>query len=174
MFFNGGLLPTYYLIRSLNLINNVLVMIVPIAMSAFNVVLFRTFFNSHPVELRESASLDGAGHFKTLLFIILPISKALLATFALFGMVQRWNDYIQALLYLNDPDKMPIQIMLRTMLVQMDFRGIEDIDRLRAGVVAPRSLRSAMIIITILPIMCVYPFLQKHFTKGIMVGSLKS
>lgn len=176
MFFGGGLLPSYYLIKSVGLMNNPLVMIIPGAISAYNVIIFRTFFTNIPNELQESAFMDGAGHFTVLFRIILPVSTPLLATFALFNMVGKWNDYMTALLYLDKESLMPIQMLLRKMLIKTEVSNdLHTMELLREfNKVTSRSAKCAAVIITILPIMCVYPFMQKHFAKGIMVGSLKS
>jgi len=175
MFFSGGLVPYYFVIRALGMLNTIWVMIIPGAVAAWNVVIFRTFFSSIPADLRESAYIDGAGHFTVLFMIIIPVSKPLLATFALFGLVGKWNDFFTALMFLRSNALMPMQMLLRRMLVLMDFREADNRDlQLIYSAVTSRTMKCAAVIITILPIMCVYPFLQKYFTKGILVGSLKS
>ena len=173
MFFGGGLIPYYFVIRALGMFDTIWVMIVPGTIYAYNVVIFRTFFNSIPAELRESAFMDGAGHFRVLFRIILPVSKPLLATFALFSLVGKWNDFFTALTFMRSSNLMPMQILLRKMLVLADFREGNDILFLKSAVTS-RSVKCTAVIITILPIICVYPFLQKYFAKGMMVGSLKS
>lgn len=175
IFFGGGLIPTYFVIRALGMIDTIWVMIIPGAIGAYNVIIFRTFFASIPAELRESAHLDGAGHFRVLFGIILPVSKPLIATFALISLVGKWNDFLTPLIFLRDTNLMPMQILLRKMLVLMDFRDADNrILQIMFPSVTSRSMKSAAAIMTILPIMCVYPFLQKYFAKGIMIGSLKS
>ncbi|GLX66704.1 carbohydrate ABC transporter permease [Paenibacillus glycanilyticus] len=180
MFFGGGLIPTYLLMRSMHLLDTVWVMILPGAIGAYNVFLFRTFFMNIPSELRESALMDGANDPVVLFRIILPLSKALLATFALFGLVGSWNSWFEALVYLQDQDKYPLQMVLRNYLFTLDTNAIAG--RVGAGNVAinqagdsldPQAVRMSVIIITMFPIMCIYPFFQKHFTKGILVGSIK-
>lgn len=180
MFFGGGLIPTYLLMRSMHLLDTVWVMILPGAIGAYNVFLFRTFFLNIPSELKESALMDGANELVVLFRIILPLSKALLATFALFGLVGSWNSWFEALVYLQDQDKYPLQMVLRNYLFTLDTNAIAG--RVGAGNVAinqagdsldPQAIRMSVIIITMFPIMCIYPFFQKHFTKGVLVGSIK-
>ena len=175
MFFSGGLVPYYFLIGALGMMNTIWVMIIPGAVYAYNVIIFRTFFANIPGEIRESAYIDGAGHFNILFRIVLPISKPLLATFALFTMVAKWNDFFTPLLFIRSDALMPMQIFLRKMLVLLDFRDAQNRDlQMMYSAISSRSMKSAAVIITIIPIMCVYPFLQKHFAKGIMVGALKA
>ncbi|MBB3127962.1 putative aldouronate transport system permease protein [Paenibacillus rhizosphaerae] len=180
MFFSGGLIPTYLLMRSLHLLDTVWVMILPGAVGAYNVFLFRTFFSNVPAELKESAVMDGANDVVVLFRIVLPLSKALLATFALFGLVGSWNSWFEALIYLKDQDKYPLQMILRNYLFALDTNAIQG--RVGAGNVAinssgstldPKAIRMSVIIITMFPIMAIYPFFQKHFTKGVLVGAIK-
>ncbi|MGN7360489.1 carbohydrate ABC transporter permease [Paenibacillus sp. SAF-054] len=180
MFFGGGLIPTYLLMRSLHLLDTVWVMILPGAISAYNVFLFRTFFLNIPSELKDSAYIDGANDLVVLFRIILPLSKALFATFALFGLVGSWNSWFEALIYLRNQDMYPLQMVLRNYLFTLDTTAIQG--RVGGGAVAinapgetldPKAVRMSVIIITMFPIMCIYPIFQKHFTKGIFVGSIK-
>lgn len=174
MFFGGGLLPSFFINRALGMIDNPLVMILPGAVSGFAVILFRTFFKNLPNELRESAYIDGAGHYRTLFQIILPCSKALLATVALWNIVGTWNSWFPAVLYFRNNDLNPIQIYLRRLLILFDFQDTQNIDlRAMHTLVTNRTLRSAAVIITIFPVLCIYPFMQKHFAKGVMIGSVK-
>ena len=141
--------------------------------------MFVNFFKGIPDSLRESATIDGAGHLRILFSIVLPLSKALLATIALFTIVGFWNDYFSAMLYLDSTSKMPIQIFLRKILVNMELNeGLAkdtDMSRLMDMINAnPRTVKAATTIVTILPILCVYPFLQKYFTKGMMLGAVKA
>ena len=179
MFFGGGMIPSYLNIRNLHMINTIWAMILPGAISAWNVIMFVNFFKGIPDSLRESATIDGAGHLRILFSIVLPLSKALLATIALFTIVGFWNDYFSAMLYLDSTSKMPIQIFLRKILVNMELNeGIAkdtDMSRLMDMINAnPRTVKAATTIVTILPILCVYPFLQKYFTKGMMLGAVKA
>ena len=175
MFFGGGLIPYYFVVRALGMIDTVWVMIIPGAIGAYNVIIFRTFFNDIPAALRESAYIDGAGHYTILFRILIPTSKPLLATFALFCMVGKWNDFFTALLFIRNDELLPIQMLLRKMLVLIDYVDFKNHEmREMFSAINSRTIKFAAVIITILPIMCVYPFLQKYFTKGMMVGSLKS
>ena len=174
MFFGGGLVPSYLNIQMLGMRDTIWAMILPGAISAYNVVVFRTFFKGIPDSLAESATIDGAGHFRVLFSIILPLSKALLATFTLFSVVGYWNDYMSALLYLDSESKFPIQLFLRKILNSMRMDDIADYSLLtQLQRVNTSTVQNAAIIITIVPILCVYPFLQKHFAKGVLIGSVK-
>ena len=174
MFFSGGLVPYYLLVLSLGLVDTMWALVLPNAIVAWNVIIFRTFFRTVPGSLRESAHIDGAGHFLVLFRIVLPISKPLLATFVLFSLVGYWNDYFWALIFLRDQDKQPIQLFLRRILILVDLAGLQDTSALQIFTnLSSRTMKAAALIITITPILCVYPFLQKYFTKGLLVGSLK-
>lgn len=175
MFFSGGLLPYYFLISGMGWRNTVWVMLIPGAVSAFTVIIFRTFFKNVPHSLREAAYIDGAGHYRVLLQIMIPVSKPLLATFALFGMVGKWNDWFTPFLFFTKDALMPIQSYLREVLVtQIGLENQYNIMHMEAANVLSLNLKTAIVIITIAPILCVYPFLQKYFASGIMVGSIKA
>ena len=175
MFFGGGLIPYYVTIMQLGMINTFWVMVIPGAISAYNVIVFKTLFMSIPEALRESASLDGAGHVRILFQIVLPLSKAVLATFALFSIVGYWNDYMTALLYLRDDTKYPIQLLMRRLLVLMDYKDASTAQMLKDfQKISTRTTKAAATIITVVPVLCVYPFMQKHFAKGVLVGSIKA
>ncbi len=175
MFFGGGLIPYYVTIMRLKLIDTFWVMVIPGAISAYNVIVFKTFFMSIPESLKESAFLDGAGHLRVLFSIVLPLSKAVLATFALFSIVGYWNDYLTALLYLRDDRKYPIQLLIRRLLVLMDYKDASTAQLLKDfRSISSRTTKAAATIITVVPILCVYPFMQKYFAKGVLVGSIKA
>ena len=175
MFFGGGLIPYYVTIMQLGMIDSFWVMVIPGAISAYNVIVFKTFFMSIPESLRESAGLDGAGHFRILFQIILPLSKAVIATFALFSIVGYWNDYMTALLYLRNDTKYPIQLLMRRLLVLMDYKDASTAQLLKDyRAISSRTTKAAATIITVVPVLCVYPFMQKHFAKGVLVGSIKA
>lgn len=176
MFISGGTIPTYILMQNLHLINNRLVMIIPFAVGAYNVILFRTFFQGIDSGIRESAYMDGAGEFRILFQIILPLSKAILATIALFTMVGKWNEWFNALIYLNESVKYPLQMVLRKLIFMP--QGYDSVDpalaqMFRDKALVPQSLQMATIVVITIPILCVYPFVQKHFAKGVFVGSIK-
>ena len=177
LWFSGGMIPTFLVVQSVGLFNTLGALIWPTAISTFHVIIMRTFFKQLPAELEESALIDGCNEIQTLFRIILPLSKPLLATIALWIAVFRWNDFTQPLLYLFNRDLFPLQVVLREIVLnnQAEAYGlnagalIEDLDRN----VITRSLQYAVIIFTTLPIMMIYPFLQKYFTKGVLLGSVK-
>lgn len=172
MFFSGGMVPTYLNIKRLNLMDTIWAMILP-GISAYNVMIYKTFFKQIPESLKDAAKVDGAGHVRILFTIILPLSKPLLATMALFSIVGHWNGYLNAVLYLSDHNKYPIQMLLRSLMVTLDLSeqsfGMMA-DRLQT---TSRSVRGAAAVVTMAPILCVYPFMQKYFAKGVMIGSVK-
>ena len=175
MLFSGGLIPSYYLISSLGMRNTVWVMLIPGAVGAYDTIVFRTFFKGVPDSLREAAYIDGAGHYRVLFSIMIPLSKPLLATFGLFGLVGRWNDWFTPFLYLTKTNLKPMALYLRSTLVaaetqSADFSAMFDIYKN----IKVENVRCAAVLITIIPIMCVYPFLQKYFAKGTMVGAVKA
>jgi len=175
MVFSGGLIPQFLLIRDLQMFNTMWAVVLPVAMSAFNIIIFRTFFQDIPRELRESAYLDGANDFGILLRIYIPLSKALLATFALFGAVMFWNMWFEPMIYLNNESSHPIQLLLRRMTIELkDYTDVGGLQRfIDTYNLNPKNIRMASIIVTILPILFVYPLLQKHFVSGMMIGSVK-
>lgn len=170
MLFSGGIIPTYILVKSLGLINSLWSLILPTAISAFNVIVMMSFFKGLPVELEDSAMIDGANPIRTFFAIIMPLSKPVLATIALWEAVGIWNNYMQALMYLNDKSKYTLPLMLRDVIngqVTAQMTG-----ELTGSSV--ESVVAATIIVALVPIVCVYPFLQKYFVKGVMIGSIKS
>ncbi len=173
MFVYGGMIPTFLVIRSLHIIDTLWAMVLPGALSAYNIMIFRSFFQGIPDSLHESAYIDGANDWRVLFSIILPLSKPVLATIALFTMVRHWNSFFNALLYLNSPDKYPLQMILRNILIgaeQLDKdSGFEDFAKRSVT----EALKAASIIITTLPVICIYPFIQRYFVKGVMIGSVK-
>lgn len=176
MFFSGGMVPTYLLIRDLGFINNVLVMIIPFSVTAFNVILFRTFFTGILGELREAAIIDGASEVFVLFKMYFPLSKAIFATIGLFTLVAKWNDWFSALLYLNSESMYPVQMILRKIIftqVSMTYMNNQIATMLSQRKITGENIIMATIIITILPITCVYPFMQKYFVKGVFVGTIK-
>jgi putative aldouronate transport system permease protein len=177
MFFGGGLIPFYLTVKELGLIDNYLVMILPSAINTFYIWIMLSFFRQFPVALEESAKIDGAGDFTILVRIVVPTSLPVIASISLFYAVDRWNDWYIPMLFLSDVDKYPLQLMLRNMLTNIDQilsmnAGVSAIDQSKIRI--PRdSLKMAAIVITCVPIMLVYPFLQKYFAKGVMIGSIK-
>ncbi|WP_336775659.1 carbohydrate ABC transporter permease [Paenibacillus sp. MMO-58] len=177
MFFSGGLIPSYLLARSLHLLDTYWIIIIPGCVSAFNVFLFRSFYQTIPADLRESAVIDGANEIQILIKIILPLSKPLLATFALFGIVGSWNSWFEALVYLQDESKYPLQLILRKYLFSISFdsgTGTEVMQAMLSQMnISPKNIQMAIVVIAMFPIMVIYPFLQKYFVKGVMIGAVK-
>lgn len=176
MLFSGGMIPGYLLIYSLGLIDSRLAMIIPGALSAWYVIIARTFFRTTvPDELYEAALLDGCSDIKFLLKIVLPISKAIVAVLILFYAVSKWNSYMAALLYLRTPGKYPLQLILRSILIlsQIQAEMLQDLEEIafRQGLEA--LLKYSLIVVASAPMLILYPFIQKHFVKGMMIGSLK-
>ncbi len=175
MLFSGGLIPSFMLIKALGLYNNIWVMIIPGAVSAWNMILMRNFFSQIPESLEESAMLDGATPLEILVKIILPLSMPIIATIGLFYAVGHWNAWFDASIYINDTKKLPVQVFMRNVILSMSSKELDGAVLNEVAGVKPtaETLKSAVIIITTLPILCVYPFIQKYFVKGIMVGSIK-
>ena len=177
MFFGGGMVPTYLLLKDLHMLNTLWVIVLPGCVSAYTVFVFRTFFQGLPGDLRESAYIDGANDLYIWFKITIPLSKPLLATYALFTIVGCWNSWFNALLYLQDESRYPIQMFLRKMVVDGSinsmYQGTEIGALLSSGKVNPRNMQMAVIVLTMLPILCIYPFVQKYFVKGVMIGAIK-
>jgi putative aldouronate transport system permease protein len=173
MFIGGGLIPSYLNIRSLRLLNTLWVLILPFAISTWNMLLLRNFMMAIPLELTEAARIDGCGEVRLLVQIILPLSLPILATLALFYGVARWNEYSGAIIYNSRQNLQTIQVIIRHMY-DTSLARIEGVDQDALAMLPPlETIRAATIIFTTMPILCVYPFLQKYFAQGIMVGSLK-
>lgn len=176
MLFDAGMIPYYLTIKELGLIDSIWVMVLPMAVNAYNVILLRNYFEGIPPDLEESARLDGANDVQILAHIILPVCKPILATVALFYAVDKWNEWWHSFMFIVSPDKKPLQLMLREILFNYSQMMSSSVGRAIAASRRPmygRSLQMAIVVIASVPIMCVYPFLQKHFTKGIMIGSVK-
>jgi putative aldouronate transport system permease protein len=170
--FNGGLIPTYLVVLDTGLIDSIWSLILPGAVPLFNVILMQNFMKALPDEIRESASIDGAGQWQILLRIILPLCQVSIATISLFIVVGNWNAWYDGMLYINTNSKFPLQTYLRTVVVLPDISQVSNIMEL-ARQVAAGGADAAKIFLAILPIMLVYPFAQKHFVKGIVLGSVK-
>lgn len=173
MFFNAGMVPNFLLIRMLGLYDNRLVMIIPGAISVYNMIIARTFFSGLPASLEESASLDGANHATILLRIIMPISMPVIAVLTLFYAVGHWNTYFTALLYLPTQSKQPLQMFLVRLLVQNLQLMADGVGDALQQAVAAMQIKYATIIVVIFPILLVYPLLQRYFVQGVMVGAIK-
>ncbi|MEC6746983.1 carbohydrate ABC transporter permease [Marinilactibacillus sp. XAAS-LB27] len=171
MLFSGGMIPTYLIVEQLGLINSYWALILPGAINPFNLIIIKNFFQHFSAELEESAKIDGATELQIFWRIVLPLSKPIIATFALFYAVAIWNDFMGPLLYMHDTSKWTLQLLLRQVTISSDPNALGQMD---PDFVPPEEgLKLAIIVIATFPIMCIYPFLQKHFAKGIMIGSVK-
>jgi len=170
MYFSGGLIPGYLLIKDLGMINSRLSLILPGAVSTFNLMIMITGFEGIPESLEESARIDGAGDWTILFRIIMPLAKPTIMVILLYYAVGHWNAWFHAMIYLRDADKMPLQIFLRDILTRSQLGAmtgqtdVEDVGQ---------TIKYATIIVSTVPILCVYPFIQKHFVKGVMIGAVK-
>lgn len=173
MLFNGGMIPSFLLIKDLGLYNTRLALIIPGAIGVYNMIIARTFFASIPDSLEESAAIDGANDIIVLFKIVIPISKPIMAVLTLFYAVGHWNTYFNALLYVPDLNLQPLQMYLVRLLVQNQQLMNEGSSDALQQAVAAMQTKYATIIVVIVPILCVYPFLQKYFVQGVMIGALK-
>nr|WP_054955503.1 carbohydrate ABC transporter permease [Paenibacillus dakarensis] len=172
MLFSGGLIPTYLLMQNLNLVNTLGVLFLPAMVNVFNMLIIKNYFEGLPDSLEESAKLDGAGNIRILIHIMLPLSLPVMATIALFFAVAFWNDFFAAMIYITNPELKPLQLYLKELIVSSSG------DFLRNNIDAainttPQSIQASSILLATLPILLVYPFLQKYFVKGVLVGSVK-
>lgn len=172
MFFNGGLIPNYVLISSLGLTNSLWAIVLPNAISVFNLLVMKAFFENLPAELEEAAQIDGLSTYGILLRIVLPLSKAVIATMVLFYAVTFWNSWFQAFLYLNQQELFPVTIYLRNLIA-----GASTASSLGSGsgdlAQVASNIKAVTMVLTVLPILCVYPFIQRYFVSGVMLGSVK-
>ncbi|MEC0204541.1 carbohydrate ABC transporter permease [Paenibacillus lautus] len=174
MLFGGGMIPTYLVVKELQLLDSLWALMLPGAISAFNLIIVKNFFQEIPKEIEEAGRIDGCSELGLLGRIVLPLSMPVLATFTLFYAVGHWNDFFSALLYINDPEKWPLQVMLRQ-IVLLSQAAAGDLNSMDPNFVKPpdQSIKMAVIVVGTIPILCVYPFLQKHFAKGVLLGSVK-
>ncbi len=175
MFFNGGMIPTYLVIRNLGMLNTPWAIILPGAVGVWNIILTRTFFKGVPNELKEAAQIDGASDLKIFLSVILPLSKPIIFVIALFAFIGQWNSYFNAMIYLDDRSLYPLQLVLREILVQNEVPPGMIADQLARAEMQriAEMIKYSSIVVASLPLMVMYPFFQKYFEKGVMVGSLK-
>ncbi len=172
MYFSGGLIPLYMVVKSLGLLDTRFAMILPGAVSTYNLIIAISYFKSMPYELEEAAKIDGANDYLILFKIMVPLAKPIIAVIALYYMVAIWNNYFSALIYLSDRDLFPLQLVLREILIQNDTASIaaSQSDAMQAYA---ENVKYATIVVSTVPILCVYPFLQKYFVKGVMIGAVK-
>lgn len=176
MFFSGGLIPTYILVKNLGMLNTVWALVIPNAVGVWNIIIARTFFQATiPKEMLEAAIVDGCTNRKFFVSVVLPLSTSLIAVMVLFYSVGHWNSYFNALIYLKDKEMYPLQLVLREILVQnsMEIGTVNDRALMEQRQLLAESIKYAAIIIASIPVLILYPFLQKYFVKGIMIGSIK-
>lgn len=172
MFFQGGLIPSFLLLRDLHLLDSMWALLLPSAVSAFNLILLRNFFKSVPQSLEESAKIDGGGHWTILFKIFIPLSLPAIATLSLFYAVMHWNTYFDAVMYISNAELNPLQVYLRNMIV-LSESNIELTNNTGLFLVSPETLKAAAIIASVIPMIIIYPFVQRFFAKGVMLGALK-
>ena len=173
MFVSGGLVPSYLLVKNIGILNTRWAILLPTAINVFNLIMTRTYFLTIPDSLEEAAKIDGAGHWRILANVMLPLSTPILAVIGLYYMVGHWNSWFNAMIYLKDRDTWPLQLILREILILNESGSMMEntftIDKLPIA----ENIKYAVIIVATVPILCVYPFLQKYFAKGVMVGAIK-
>lgn len=172
MLFGGGMIPTFLLVKALGLLNSFWSLLLPGAISVFNLILLKNFFQQMPEGLEESAKIDGANDLVILFRLVLPLSLPAIATFSLFYAVGHWNTFMPAVLYINDAAKWPIQVLLRN-IVMLSQSWLDNPEAAAEQASMTETVKMAVITVATVPILCVYPFLQKHFAKGVMLGSVK-
>jgi putative aldouronate transport system permease protein len=175
MFFGGGLIPTYFVIRDLGMLNSIWAIILPGAVNVWFIILARTYFKAVPNELKEAARIDGASDLKIFFSIILPLSKPIIFVLALYAFIGQWNAYFDAMIYLDDRELHPLQLVLRSILIQNEVQPgmVADVEARNELMRISEMIRYSSIVIASLPLLIMYPFFQKYFEKGVMVGSLK-
>jgi putative aldouronate transport system permease protein len=175
MFFSGGLIPTYLLVKDLGMVNTIWALLIPGAIATYNLIVMRSFFlTSIPFELQESAWMDGCSNWKLLLRIVLPLSKPIIAVMLLFYGVGHWNAYFNAMIYLRDRELFPLQLIIREILIlnQSEDMGLEGVG-MSERVLMAESIKYSVIIVSSLPVLMIYPFIQRYFVKGLLIGSIK-
>ncbi|RTE11782.1 carbohydrate ABC transporter permease [Paenibacillus whitsoniae] len=168
LLFNGGVVPTYLVVKATGLINSLWSLIVPSLVWSFNLLIMKTFFENLPDSLDEAARIDGAGELRILSQIVLPLSLPIMATIGLFYAVGHWNEFFQAIMYVNDTSKFPLQVVLKTILINSMLPPMDI-----TSVLPTQSLQMAAVVLSALPIIVVYPFIQKYFTQGVLLGGIK-
>lgn len=174
MFFSGGIIPTYLLVKSLGLTNTIWALMIPNAIATYNLIVMRTYFQTNiPDELLESAEIDGCSNMRTFISIVLPLAKPIVAVMVLFYGVAHWNAFFNALIYIRNSKLYPLQVFLRDILLQNKFTNDFDNIGSEKAIFAAEGIKYALIIVASVPVLLLYPFVQKYFVKGIMVGALK-
>ncbi|KQX48523.1 MULTISPECIES: carbohydrate ABC transporter permease [unclassified Paenibacillus] len=174
MFFSGGLIPSYLLVKNLGMVDTMWALVIPGAIATYNLIVMRTYFQSNiPWEIQEAAHIDGCSNWKLLTHVILPLSKPILAVMILFYAVGHWNSFFNALIYIRSKEMYPLQLVLREVLMISQADALDSNAGLESKILLAESIKYVVIIISSLPVLLMYPFVQKHFVKGVMIGSLK-
>lgn len=171
MFFNGGMIPSFLVVKSLGMIDTVWGMVLPAAVSAYNLIIMKSFFSDYPSEIEDSGYIDGLNDFGVFYYLVLPTSKAVMASIGLFYAVALWNTFFLPYVYMTSPEKYPLQVVLRNIV--LEGTSDQSISPVQDNVIVEDSLKFTTIIVSIIPIVAVYPFIQKYFVKGVMIGSVK-
>lgn len=173
MLFSGGLIPLYMVVKATGLLNTIWALIIPGLVSSFNMLIMKTYFENLPGEIEEAAKVDGCGDVQTLFRIVLPLSMPIMATLGLFYGVSHWNAYFGGIMYLTDKDLMPIQVVLRNMIVSPSVSSELNVSAIEVQQLPPETIKMATVVVATIPILLIYPFLQKYFVKGMLLGSVK-
>ena len=173
MFFGGGMIPLYLVVRNLGMYNKLFALFIPSLISTYNMIIMRTSFAGIPVSLEEAAIIDGANDLKVFTSVTIPLSKAVIAVMILYYGVGYWNSWFNAMIYLNDRTKFPLQLVLREILIVNDTNSMSGAGTSDQDFAIAESIKYAVIVVATVPILCIYPFLQKYFVKGVMIGAVK-
>jgi putative aldouronate transport system permease protein len=173
MLFNGGMIPSYLLIKTMGMLDTIWALVLPICLNVFNMLLVLSFFRQVPAELEEAAFIDGASHWRILWQIYVPVSVPVIATITLFIMVQHWNSWFDGMIYMRNTNNFPLQTYLRSIIMNFNFSNMTVEEHMRLARMNIRSVKASQMVIGAIPILAVYPFLQKYFIKGITLGSVK-
>jgi len=173
MMFGGGLIPTYMTIKELGLLDTIWALVLPGAVQVFNVILLMNFFRNLPKEIEEAALIDGAGQWRILVGIFIPLSMPAIATITLFTVVHHWNSWFDGLIYMNSPKNYPLQSYLQTIIITPDLNAVSGNELVNMSEVSDRTFKAAQVFLASLPVLIIYPFLQKYFMKGLVMGSVK-
>ncbi|MFK7691813.1 carbohydrate ABC transporter permease [Paenibacillus sp. HJGM_3] len=173
MLFSGGLIPLYLVVRATHMLNTIWALIIPGLVSSFNMLIMKTYFENLPAEIEEAAKVDGCSDLQTLIRIVLPLSMPIIATLGLFYGVGHWNAYFGGVMYLTDKALMPIQVVLRNMIITPSVSQELGVTSQELQQLPPETVKMATVVVAILPILVIYPFLQKYFVKGMLIGSVK-
>ncbi|MDQ0889465.1 putative aldouronate transport system permease protein [Paenibacillus sp. V4I9] len=173
MIFSGGIIPLYIMVRSLGLYDSVWALVIPGMVSTFNLLIVKTYFENLPAEVEEAAKVDGCSDIQTLFRIVLPLSAPIMATIGLFYGVTHWNEYFKGIFYISDKTLMPMQVVLRSMIQAPNVSSELSINSLALDALPPETIKMAVVVVATLPLLIIYPFLQKYFVKGALLGSVK-